>query len=96
MIIVLVMIPKEITVTEAARNFSELVNRVHYQGRSTILLKGGKPMVKIIPVHRAKTGAELAVLWVKGPRLSLAEAESFERDINESRRGLRPLTSKWD
>jgi len=90
------MAPKEITVTEASRNFAELINRVHYQGGSTVLFKGGKPMVKIIPVRRAKTGAELAAVWAKGPILSAAEAESFEHDMNESRRRLGPLTSQWD
>jgi hypothetical protein len=28
------------TVTEASRNFSDLVSRVHYQGESTLLIKG--------------------------------------------------------
>jgi antitoxin (DNA-binding transcriptional repressor) of toxin-antitoxin stability system len=59
---------KQITVTEASRNFSELVSRVHYQGTTTILLKGGKPMVKISPVGRPKTGRELAALWPDRPK----------------------------
>lgn len=38
------------TVTEAARNFSDLVNRTYYQGEETILYKGGRPMAKITPI----------------------------------------------
>jgi len=87
---------KQITVTEAARNFSELVSRVHYQGGTTILVKGGKPMVKLSPASRPKTGRDLAALWPKRPALDAEEAASFERDLNDSRRRLGPVVSKWE
>jgi len=87
---------KQISVTEAARNFSELVSRVHYQGGTTILLKGGKPMVKLSPANRPKTGRELAALWPEHPALSPDEAASFERDLNYSRSRLGPFASKWE
>jgi len=87
---------KQITVTEAARNFSELVSRVHYQGGTTILVKGGKPMVKLTPASRPKTGRELAALWPTRPALSPDEATSFERDMNDSRKRLGPHVSKWE
>lgn len=90
------MAPKQITVTEAARNFSELVSRVHYQGGTTILVKGGKPMVKLSPACRPKTGRELAALWPKRPILIPDEAASFERDTADSRSRLGPLVSKWE
>jgi antitoxin (DNA-binding transcriptional repressor) of toxin-antitoxin stability system len=87
---------KQITVTEAARNFSELVSRIHYQGDSALLTKGGKPMVRMTSVRQRKTGGELAAIWPNLPHLSLAEAESFERDLLESRRGVPPLAPRWD
>jgi antitoxin (DNA-binding transcriptional repressor) of toxin-antitoxin stability system len=87
---------KQITVTEAARNFSELVSRVHYQGGTTILVKGGKPMVKLSPAFRPKTGKELAALWPKRPLLSPHEAASFERDMTDSRRRIGRVVSKWE
>ena len=90
------MSPKQITVTEAARNFSELVSRVHYQGGSAILVKGGKPMVKLSPAGRPKTGRELAALWSKRPALGADEAARFKRDLNDSRDRLGPLASKWE
>jgi antitoxin (DNA-binding transcriptional repressor) of toxin-antitoxin stability system len=91
----LFMAIKQITVTDAARNFSELVSRIHYQGDSALLVKGGKPMVKIVPANRPKTGGELAALWPQLAHLSPAEATSFERDMLTSRRRLPPLASKW-
>ena len=90
------MAPKQISVTVAARNFSDLVSRVHYQGGTTILVKGGKPMVKLSPASRPKTGRELAALWPKRPILSPDEAASFERDMVDSRSRLGPLVSTWE
>jgi antitoxin (DNA-binding transcriptional repressor) of toxin-antitoxin stability system len=87
---------KTITVTEASRNFSDLVSRVHYQGESTLLVKGGRPMVKMTAARRAKTGRQLAALWPEIPHLNQKDAESFSRDIEAARRSLSVLKSKWD
>ena len=87
---------REITVTEAARNFSELVSRIHYQGDSALLTKGGKPMVTMTSARRPKTGRELAALWPTLPHLSPAEAEGFERDLLASRRNVPPPAPRWD
>jgi antitoxin (DNA-binding transcriptional repressor) of toxin-antitoxin stability system len=87
---------KTLTVTEAARNFSELVSRVHYQGEDALLMKGGRPMVKMVAVRRPATGRELAEIWSKLPRLNAVEAEAFEKDVADSRRKLPPVASKWD
>ena len=87
---------RHITVTEAARNFSELVSRVHYQGGATILVKGGKPMVKISTACRPKTGRELAALWPNRPILGPDEAARFERDMANSRSRLGPPVPKWE
>ncbi len=87
------MAPKQITVAEAVRNFSKLVSRIHKQGGTTILVKGGKPMVKLSPAGRPKTGRELAALWPKRPIMSPDEAASFERDLADSRSRLGTLAS---
>ena len=87
---------KTISVTEAARNFSELVSGVHYRGESTLLVKGGRPMVKVTPARRPMTGRSLAALWPKLPHLSPAEAGGFGRDVEKARRALRSVKSKWD
>jgi antitoxin (DNA-binding transcriptional repressor) of toxin-antitoxin stability system len=87
---------KTITVTEASRNFSDLVSRVHYQGESALLVKGGRPMVKIIAARRPKTGRHLAALWPDLPPLGRKDAESFGRDLEAARRSLPALKSRWD
>ncbi len=42
--------PKRLTVTEAARNFSEILGRVRFRGERCILTKAGKPVAEIGPV----------------------------------------------
>ena len=38
-----------ISVTEAARNFVNCINRVHYQNVSYLLLKNGSPLARLVP-----------------------------------------------
>jgi antitoxin (DNA-binding transcriptional repressor) of toxin-antitoxin stability system len=47
-----------ISVTEAARNFADCINRVRYQGTSFILHKNGVAVARIVPEARATDAAE--------------------------------------
>ena len=87
---------RTITVTDAARNFSDLVGRVHYQGESALLIKGGRAMVKMTPVRAAVTGRDLAAAWPTLRHLGKAEANRLERDLTRARKLLPALGSKWD
>ncbi|MEZ4834992.1 MAG: type II toxin-antitoxin system prevent-host-death family antitoxin [Caldilineaceae bacterium] len=40
---------KTMGVTEARRNFGEIVDRVRYQGDTVVLVKSGKPAAAIVP-----------------------------------------------
>jgi prevent-host-death family protein len=42
----------KISATEAARNFSGLINRVHYRGETFVVERGGEPVGKIVPLRR--------------------------------------------
>jgi prevent-host-death family protein len=58
-----------ISATEAARSFSELMNRVRYRGESFIVERSGKPICEILPARPPKfTGAELAKLLRSLPK----------------------------
>jgi antitoxin (DNA-binding transcriptional repressor) of toxin-antitoxin stability system len=88
---------RTITVTEAARGFADLVNRVLYRRESALLLRGGKPVAKIVPIDEsAKTGSELASLWPTLPHLGVIEAEAFARDLERARSSLPQPAHKWD
>ncbi|MBP7142172.1 MAG: type II toxin-antitoxin system prevent-host-death family antitoxin [Opitutaceae bacterium] len=88
---------KTVTVTDAARGFADLINRVYYRNESAVLLKGGKPVAKIVPVETsAKTGAELATLWRGLPHLSASEAKLFGDDVSLARNELPKVKDKWE
>ena len=50
-----------ISVTLAARNFSDCVNRTRYQGTSFLSEKNGVPVARLIPIQR-NYGADLEQL----------------------------------
>ncbi len=86
-----------ISVTEAARNFAECVNRVRYQNMSFVLLKNGTPVARIVPEQKQKkrcTGPELAKALRKVD-LSESEARAWHRDLVAARKALKPPKDKW-
>ena len=92
------MSEKVISVTAALRNFGALVERTEKRRESTLLLRHGKPVARLVPVEgRAKTGKELAKSWSKRFHLSREEAGDFETDTAGARRKLTPLKSpEWE
>jgi len=89
------MKPTPISVTEAARNFAECVNRVRYQNVSFVLLKNGRPVARLVPeAKKGCTGAELAEALRKVD-LSESEARAWHRDLMAARKALKPPKDKW-
>lgn len=88
-----------ISVTEAARNFAECVNRARYQGTSFVLLKNGKPVARLVPTEpKPRTGKALAAALrtaLDGARLSREEADAWSRELAESRKKIGPPVDKW-
>lgn len=72
---------KEISATEASRNFSKLLDEVE-RGKDFSITRGGKIVARLGP-SRGKTGADLAALFERlGPDPELADL------IEEGRRGV--------
>lgn len=87
-----------LTVTEAARNFSDVVNRVFYRGESMELTRGGQVVARLVPAaeSQAPTGSEFLAAWKAMSHLG-DEAESFSEDIRNRRNGVNEEPeSKWD
>ena len=84
-----------ITVTDAARNFADCVNRVHYQNVTFVLLKNGVPVARLVP-DREKIceGSDLAQALAE-VKLSNDEARAWRRDVQAARRTLKPPANKW-
>ncbi len=88
---------EKINVTSAARNLSELINRVAYQGASFELKRGGKSVARLVPAGPAKQVkiSDLNDLFMCLPRLN-EDAEAFVQDIDDMRQHLRVGEDPWD
>ena len=84
------------TVTEAARNFADVVNRAYYRHEATLLLKNGAPVARIVPVTNIKTGKELAEILPALPHLTPEDAIAFENELADSKSKLLPPISPWE
>jgi prevent-host-death family protein len=86
-----------ITVTEAARNFSDCVNRVRYQGTTFVLHKNGVPVARIVPEKpKPRTGREIAAALrgaLEDVQLGKEEATDWLRDL-EVVKGLKVIQPK--
>ena len=84
-----------ITVTEAARNFADCVNRAHYQNLTFVLLKNGKPFARIEPDEEKRcTGRDLAEALAKAD-LPAGEARAWHRDLGAARKTVKTTPDKW-
>ena len=84
-----------ITVTEAARNFADCVNRAHYQNVTFVLLKNGSPVARLVPDgEKVCTGRDLAQVLGE-VELSSDEAKAWRGDVQTARKTLKPPADKW-
>ena len=84
-----------ITVTQAARNFADCVNRSHYQKTTFVLLKNGVPFARLVPEEEKRcTGEELADA-LADVNLSASEARAWHGDLKAARKKLKPPIDKW-
>lgn len=84
-----------ITVTEAARNFADCVNRVRYQNASFVLMKNGEPIARLVPdSKKACTGRDFAEA-LANTGLPEKEAKAWNRDLRATRKRLRVPIDKW-
>ena len=84
-----------ITVTEAARNFADCVNRAHYQNVTFVLLKNGSPVARLVPdSEKVCVGRDLAQVLGEA-KLSRAETTAWSRDVKAARKTLKPPADKW-
>lgn len=82
-----------ITVTDAVRNFSELLNNIRYRGERYTILKGGKPAATIGPVAgsvKERKLSDLKDIMRNLPSLEDDE-DAFARDIARATRELPPV-----
>ncbi len=86
---------ESISVTEAARNFADCVNRARYQGVTFVLHKSGVPVAQIVPsTEKVCSGRDLAAIVAK-VKLTDRESKAWRRDLQASRKTLKVPGNKW-
>jgi antitoxin (DNA-binding transcriptional repressor) of toxin-antitoxin stability system len=84
-----------ISVTEAARNFSDCVSRAHYQNVTFVLLKNGTPFARLVPDHeKVCSGRELAAALAE-VELPEDEARAWHSDLRVARNALKAPVQRW-
>jgi prevent-host-death family protein len=84
-----------ISVTEAARNFADCVNRVRYQDMTFVLLKNGTPVARLVPAdEKTCAGRDLAEA-LAGLELSPENAKAWRKDLQRARKMLKPPVDRW-
>ncbi len=85
-----------IPATNAARNFSDLINRVCYQGVSFEIERGNEVIARIVPAMTSATLsiADLDGQWAQLPRLDPEDAGLFETSIHDIRQNATLVDSQ--
>ncbi len=83
-----------VTATEAAKKFSDILNRVAYKGDSFVVERRGKPLCEISPIKGKKLRTrELIKLLKSGPHPD-EDYLKIEEEIISNRQPMAP--SPWD
>jgi antitoxin (DNA-binding transcriptional repressor) of toxin-antitoxin stability system len=86
---------KSISVTEAARNFADCVNRAYYQKMTFVLLRNGSPVAQLGPQQeKICRGRELAEILASA-ELPETEARTWHEEMLSSRKALQSPSDKW-
>lgn len=88
---------EQVSVTQAARGLSDLLNRAAYQGASFELTRGGRRIARLVPAGPSETVkvSELNAIFARLPKLD-DDADAFERDIADAQSVLVPDRDPWD
>ncbi len=87
-----------LSVTDAARNFAEYINRVAYRGERFVLMRGRKAVAELRPLAAGRRLGELPALIAALPKLSDDDAASLAADIRTARSSLPATRTRdpWD
>lgn len=84
-----------VSATEAARSFSDLLNRIRYRGEEFVVERAGEPICRMTPAAPTKMLSlrELAALLREVPKAD----PGFASDVRRAARGQgRPPRSPWE
>jgi antitoxin (DNA-binding transcriptional repressor) of toxin-antitoxin stability system len=87
---------ERLSVTQAVRQFSDLMNRVFYQGSIVELERGNKVIARICPAAQASPlqVKDLSGFFQELPSLG-EDTERFSKDLAEVRKQVPPERNPW-
>lgn len=85
------------SVTEAARGFSELLSRIYHRRESVILIKNGVPVARLVPPGPVRvTARDVATRWADLPHLARDDADRLAEEITAARPVSPPAEPPWE
>jgi antitoxin (DNA-binding transcriptional repressor) of toxin-antitoxin stability system len=84
-----------LTIEEAARCLPELVERIHARGEAALLVKGGQPFARIVPVSGGGPVDGLVAFLRQWRNEQPQPDDQLAEVIAESRRAVRPPEDPW-
>ncbi|HVW76755.1 MAG TPA: hypothetical protein VHB45_04025 [Alloacidobacterium sp.] len=84
-----------ISITDAARNFADCVNRAHYQNVTYVLLRTGSPVARLVPDGERVCSGRILAETLAMTRLSDEEARQWRNDLAAARKALQAPADKW-
>lgn len=84
------------SVTEVARNFSEIINRVYYQGQTFLLTRGNAVVAKLSRPEKVVTLEEWKHRWNELPHLDSSDADLWQEELTAARLDRTLPESSWD
>ncbi len=86
-----------LTIEDAARCLSDVVERVNASGEAALLVKSGRPLARIVPLPASEQGAEDLITFLRRWRIEHPEPdEQLSEAIAESRGAVRPPHDPWE
>ncbi|MGH8728818.1 MAG: hypothetical protein ACREV9_11850 [Burkholderiales bacterium] len=88
---------KSISATEAARNFSEILNQVKYQSAHYDIVRGRDVVARLVPpvVTAGFPIAKLNDFFTRVPGLERDDAVAFEKEIKALRKRAGKARDPW-
>jgi len=84
--------PETLTVTQVARRFADVVNRIVYRRESFVVMRGNRPVAEMRPVPAGVRLGDLPSIIASLPRLD--DAASFAADLDAARADLDGLEAR--
>jgi len=86
-----------LTIEDAARCLSDLVERLHGKGEAAVLVKSGRPLARIVPVPPAGQVAGDLIAFLRRWRIEHPEPdEQFAEAIQDSRKAVQLPRDPWE